>query len=148
MLTMNKKMSHALHSINRDIKVLPPELSTLIEQGFCIRDGCILLAALADQGTNVTLHDFPDKTGYECFINSFHVEDYVKNDYLSYAYLFVEVLLNAWVTLNKNDRATAIVSSDESGTVVKLHVSREGESWLADNLEGYEEAILMVDSAS
>lgn len=147
MLRSNKKMSDALDSMNRDIKVLPPELLSLISQGFCKRDGCTLLAALANKGTNAALNDFPDKTGYECFINSLHVDDYVKNNYLSYACLFVEELLNAWRKFNENENATVIVSSDEFGVVVKFHVSRNGESWVGEDLERYEEPIFIVSSS-
>lgn len=147
MLIMNKKMSVELDNINRDCKTLPSELSELISQGFCIREGCTLLAALAKGSTNVSAGDFPDKTGYECFINSVHVDDYVQSNYLDYACLFAEALLNAWRKSSTSDTAIVIVSSDEFGAVVKLHVTRSGEAWVSNDLERYEEAIFVADSS-
>ena len=88
-----------------------------------------------------------DKTGYECFINSVHVDDYVQCDYVAYACLFAEALLSTWRHSGARDIAQAIISSDEFGAVVKFHVARSGESWVNEELEKYEQALLVADSS-
>jgi hypothetical protein len=147
MLIMNKKMAREIETIDLDGKVLPSELAQLLTLGFYEREGCIFLASLATGSTNVSVSNFPDKTGYECFIYSVHVDDFVKSNYLDYACLFVEALLSAWRESVESDTAMAIISSDEFGAVVKLHVARSGESWVSEDLESYEDAILVADSS-
>lgn len=41
----------------------------------------------------------------------------------------------------------AVISFNGVQTVVKVHLLREGESWVSENLEAYEEAILLWDSS-
>ncbi|MFC5769825.1 hypothetical protein [Thauera sinica] len=88
--------------------------------------------------------DFPDKTGYECFVNSVHIDDYVSAEYLTYAFIFVEDCFASWEREGRNESLLAIVVCDEFGAVVKLHVARDGESWTGNDLEKYEEGILIV----
>ena len=107
----------------------------------------LFLASLAKLDTNITATDFPDKTGHECFVNSIHVEDYVDSNYLSYACSFVNECFDIWRLEGRKDHLNAIISMDEFSTVVKLHVVRDGESWLSENLDEYSEAILLVDSS-
>ncbi|RJG12039.1 hypothetical protein D3879_01550 [Pseudomonas cavernicola] len=148
MLAMNKKMDQVIQGSSWDGRMLPPELSELLAPGFFKRDGCTFLASLAKGDTNVSASDFPDKTGYECFVNSVHIDDYVECDYVVYACLFVEEFFNAWRSSNSSEIARAIISSDELGALVKFHVARGGESWVGEDLEKYEEAILVADSLS
>jgi hypothetical protein len=143
---MNRNMAMKIESINWGNKTLPPELSTLLRSGFREGEGCIFLASLAGS-TNASLSNFPDRTGYECFINSIHVDDYVQNDYLLYACLFVEGLFNAWSYRNATSPISAIISCDDLGATVKFHLTRKGESWISEELEKYEEAILVADSS-
>lgn len=67
---MNKKMAEKMQCIECGIRELPSSLSELVTPGFCEQDGCIFLISLRVRDTNVTMRDFPDKTGYECFVNS------------------------------------------------------------------------------
>ena len=146
MLRMNKKMSDLINDMSCKTKSLPADLSNHISMGFCKRNGCQLLSALSNKQVNVDLNNFPDKTGYECFFNSVHIDDYVESNYLDNAFLFIDELFKAWRQHDKNELLNAIVSKDEFGLVVKFHLERIGESWVSDNLEKYEDAILIVDS--
>lgn len=143
---MNKKMAKKL-GISIDKQKLPPQLSDLISAGFHESDDGIFLAALDTGNTNVTASDFPDKTGYECFVNSIHIDDFVESEYLIHACLFVEACFDVWRQKGHEVNIRAIISSDESGAVVKIHVVREGESWVSQDLEKYEDAILVADSS-
>ncbi len=145
---MNKKMVNEMQNLSWEGKGLPPELSHILDLGFINRDGCILLASLAKLDTNVSKDDFPDNTGYECFINSIHIDDYTQHDYIVTACLFVEALFSAWKKSFASSPILAIISSDGSGALVKFHVVRDGESWVSQELDGYEEAILVTDSCA
>ncbi len=52
-----------------------------------------------------------------------------------------------WNKLRETKKLIAIMSLDELGLKVKFHLDRSGEQWLSDELEDYEESILVVDSS-
>lgn len=147
MIKMNMKMKEALQGLHLDNMTLRTELSSLLFGGFVLRNCCVLLASLAGFQTNASLENFPDKTGYECFINSIHIDDYVHDEYLANACLFVEALFDIWRQSRNDGTIQAIVSSDEYGAVVRFHLVRKNESWISTNIESYEEAILVVYSS-
>lgn len=144
---MNKKMAKEMQGLNWTSKKLPPNLCNLINAGFCELNDCVFFIALANIDTNVSANDFPDKTGYECFINSIHIDDFVESDYLAYACMFVEACFEVWRKVNCGKIIRAIISSDEFGALVKIHVVRIDESWIGQHLDKYEDAILVADSS-
>ncbi|WDH25786.1 hypothetical protein [Pseudomonas chlororaphis] len=146
MVKMNKKMEEALKGIKWEGWELPVQLFDLLPQGFVEDSGCVFLTSLASMKTNATESDFLDRTGRECFVNSVHIDDYVSSDYLVNACLFVEAVFEKWRRQDKNRIFQAVISSDEFGAVVKFHLLRDGEFWVGDNLEGYEDPILLSDS--
>jgi len=96
---------------------------------------------------NVTRETFQDCTGYECFYNSIHVEDYDDKMPLLQAMLFVKEVFAVWNMSKPGARMNAIIRADACSVVVKFHVDRPEEKWLSDDIEGYESAILSIDSA-
>lgn len=143
---MNEKMSEELAGINFSGRKLPSALFGLVAQGFDERDGCFFIRALAGKQTNAALKDFPDRTGWECFVNSLHVDDYVATDYLANACLLVMAVFKEWRFREEDGIYQAIISNDEYGATVKFHLLRDGAFWLGSHLDGYEEAILLLDS--
>ena len=146
MREMNQIMISEIEHANTCAQQLPRELDQIVADGFLESDGCFLLRALAKRDTNTSLQDFPDRTGYECFVNSIHLDDYVSENCLILAFAFAEALLSAWRKSGRDEPLKLIISSDEFGALVKCHVVRPSESWLAPDLERYEEAVLVVDS--
>lgn len=137
-----------VESIRQGEESAAENLLELLASGFFIDDGCAFLAALQTRGGNSRLDSFPDRTGYECFINSIHIDDYVASDFVLQACLFVEALFESWRGVEGTGcrKLQAIISCDEFGAVVKFCLVRDGESWLSDDLEKYEEGILVADS--
>jgi hypothetical protein len=72
MLLMNAKMRRELHAAQRRVS-LPSGLARIVEGGFYSREGCALLAYFREARSNVSLRDFEDRTGYECFVNAIQV---------------------------------------------------------------------------
>ena len=129
--------------------VVGRELGEIIETGFLMLDGCVFLKSLHGLSVGVAASNFPDSVGYECFVNSIHVEDYVLLGHVSQAILFVSEVFAAWRNFSNADGGlAAIVLVDGFGVVVKFHLAREGESWLASDLEKYEEAVLFILSSN
>jgi len=143
---MNEKMRMDLKGLDRDGEQLPFALSDLAARGVIELAGCFFLGALFDKKTNAVEADFWDRTGWECFVNSIHVDDFAASDYLLNACLFVRSVFREWARKEGVGTLQAIISNDEYGSVVKFHLLRDGESWVGRDLEGYEESILLVDS--
>jgi hypothetical protein len=125
----------------------PKELKQLVHSGFIEVESCCFLKYLYHKETNVSPADFPDKTGLECFINSFHLEDYVEENWLPYALWVINQLFEKYANLFNHNLLTAIVTQDDLSCTLRFHLKREEESWLDEDLDSYkEEAILVIDS--
>ena len=61
------------------------ELDTIVRMGLVQVGSLFFLKKLYQNDTNATADDFIDSTGYECFVNSLHVDDYVHDNYLQQA---------------------------------------------------------------
>lgn len=147
MIRMNQQMKLKLLKAELKNCALSDELKSVAEEGFVASDGCFLLARLLQAQVNVKFGDFPDRTGYECYINSVHIDDYAKVDFLGGGIGLLWALFQWWECNFQSDLVlNAIMSSDDMGAIIKFHVLRENESWVSNNLEKYEDAILVIDS--
>lgn len=101
---------------------------------------------------------FPDQTGLECFINHFHLEDYIgscssfdllSDLYLAHGWLFATHLKERLAAFRPETCFRIIVAATDGTCTVRFHALREGEHWLSDNLERYrEEAVGFLDTKS
>jgi len=146
MMNMNASMLGELRKTQCRGLQLPDELSALLAAGFVEVNGCAFLTSLIAKDTNASGDDFPDRTGYECFVNSLHIDDYVESDFLECACLFVSEAFKQWRAQSIPSLLQAIISYDEFGSLVKFHVVRSGESWVDEDIDSYEDAILVLDS--
>ena len=147
MLEMNKRMAAALGERNFDSSTLDGALKDIANSGFAVIDGCYFIQRLYDEDTNVSASDFPDKSGYEAFINHLHIDDFVDQNFLNAGLCYVQEVFKCWRSSQSEKSLIAIISFDETSLTVRLHVSRRGERIPAEDLEGYElEAVLVVDS--
>jgi hypothetical protein len=147
MMKLNKKMASEFGSAAFSGKPLDSSLVSLLEDGFIVQDGCVFLSAFFSSETSVTKNSFPDNTGFECFVNSFHIDDYVEDNYLENTMLFIEKLFLVWRLLDYKMDINVIVSLNDFGAVVRFHVIRECENWISSDLEEYEEGILIANSS-
>jgi hypothetical protein len=110
-----------------------------------------LFRALDTGETNVTPASFPDAVGYECFINHLHIRDHISeqterlhaDEQLVHGLRFA---LELQERLPRHQRFEIIVASNEDDCNVRFHGSRAGQSWVADDLEGYQEDAVLVVS--
>ncbi|CAB3809172.1 hypothetical protein LMG28688_06932 [Paraburkholderia caffeinitolerans] len=144
LMKINGPMRNLLRSTQAS-RVLAPSLSEIVRDGFEVRDGCSVLRALSKHA-NVPRARFTDCTGYECFVNSLHVEDYIAEMPFEQALLFVGEILNQWRLEQPVSCLVAILVADELSVVAKFHVKRHGEQWLGDDIERYEDPTMSLDS--
>jgi hypothetical protein len=148
MIRLNSMFIPILRSIRvGDDERLDPKLRGIVDGGFNIVNDCVLLAEQTGT-TNATLDSFQDKTGFECFINHMHIDDFVSKDVEENSIVFVSKMLEKWNLKNNGGILNSIVSFDKTGGAsVRFHYKRRGESWLSDDLDGYQEAIFEMASS-
>ena len=148
MFAMNQRMGEKYREVaTKEPPEIDQRLSEIAKSGFEFRNGCHFLKLLQPTNTNVNENSFPDRTGYECFANSIHIDDYATTNYLAHGILFVREVFETWNAQGHECELVAVFSLDECGLKIRLHTKRLDEQWIDDNLEGYEEAVLVVDSS-
>ncbi|MFL9992071.1 hypothetical protein SAMN05444172_1898 [Burkholderia sp. GAS332] len=144
-MRINSAMKNLLTGANFD-QPLEPSLKAIADEGFEQRDGCYFLRALLVLAIDTRRATFYDCTAYECFVNSVHVEDYDGKMPLMQAIQLVMRVLMIWNALAPTLTLLAIVSADELSVVVKFHVQRPTEQWLSENIEGYDDPVMSIES--
>ena len=144
---MNSRMKSYYLDLKFDGTNLNIQLHNIATSGFKRIDDCFFLNKCLGFDTNASFSDFQDKTGYECFINSVNIDDYVEGALLEQSVLFVREVCHQWNKFILNKTLVSILSLDEMGVNVKFHVRRVGEQWLSDDLEDFDECILIFESS-
>ena len=116
---------------------------------FIDAEGCYFIDGLYRHRGNATLDLLHDETGFECFVNHIHLDDYEPRGRLAVALHLCATIEERWSASSyRSMTLRQIVSSDEVGWVYRCHVLREGQSWISANLGHYQELVVVVDSAS
>jgi hypothetical protein len=159
---MNIKMNSVMKTLYAEVesgRITSPaslsiELLGLIEPGFVVVDDTVLLKTQEKFAKSVKLGNFPDLTGYECFVNHVHVEDYLSdseldsNALLKQGIALANKIVKELSSLFPGKPFKVIVSANESGCSVRFHLIRSGENWLSDDLDKYgQEAILVLETS-
>lgn len=156
-MKMNRKMQSSLGIANpADFaygEQLSERLSQLLAEGFSVLDGAVVFTSARNIAESVGPANFPDLTGFECFVNHVHVEDHLDGSLPSPTQLLKQATAFAFaITDHLRSRFPekafrVIVSATASGCGVRFHQVRPLEDWLASDLDGYaDEAILVLDS--
>lgn len=141
-ITLNEAMMGSLAALEM---VLPPDQKRVVDMGFVEHHGCFFLACLLQTAT-ARAGDFPDATGFECFVNHFHVAvDGGASPFLTA--IAVVVSIRAQWARHKTLGTTLrqIITFAEGELTYRCHVLRSGEEWLSPNVDSYDECILVVD---
>ena len=135
---------------------LDPRLGALIEAPLVRRAGCLLLEPLAANATGADA--FPDRTGYEAFINKLHVEDYVDEQsgtdddrLVALVRQGVRAALDLAKRLERAGLYRVVLSLDPDVRTVTLRFfeRREGEPWGSSDPDSYAlEEVAMFDTGS
>jgi hypothetical protein len=156
-MRMNQRMRDNLGQSNPpDLargEKLSKALSQLLAQGFTELSGAIVFTAARNIGENVKPRNFPDLTGFECFVNHIHVEDQLDRSVLNEIALLrqgIAFALEMETRLHSKfprKPFKVIVASTAHGCSVRFHVNRPGEQWLTSDLDSYaQEAILVLET--
>lgn len=102
-------------------------------------EGSVLLADQERGSRSVSIQDFPDRTGYECFVNHYHIR--YDGSHAALRQLVTEIAgVRKSLLEYAPDRGFLIIVSISGGEcTIRFHERRPGEAWLAGDLEGYTE---------
>jgi hypothetical protein len=146
---MKTNMNHKMASLlRRESFDWPPSWQALTGElpGLENVDDCVCLRTEYGRNRHAKIADFPDKTGFECFINHIHLPFAGTRGSLVSCLDYVARLQAALASDPRQRNFRVIVSISNCDCTVRFHQIRPGESWISENLEGYEsEAILVLD---
>ncbi len=145
-MRMNKRMSELLARTN--IPVPLPSYLGAEEPALpklAVVDDSVLFKNEYERAKHVKPAEFPDKTGFECFVNHVHIPFNGDRESLLSCLNYAVALQHELARLAGERRFQVIVSVAEDGCVVRFHQIRSGENWLTEDLDRYaEEAILLL----
>ena len=156
-MRLNRRMSASLAQASPGDfakgEKLSEKLSQLIAQGFTDIGEAIVYTSMRNIAENVKLENFPDLTGFECFVNHIRVEDQLDGVVPDPSALLKQGIAFALATESQlwstfpGKPFNVIVAATAHGCGARFHLARPGEEWLASNLDGYgEEAILVLET--
>ena len=146
----NTPMTELLASIEEGHEParLPGHVKRLLESGFVWEDGCLLLSDMATADHPDRSH-YPDLTGYEALVNRFRIEQPHASEVelAALGLAGVNQLRDELLALDGSGLCRIVMSLDSGApnVFVRFHRVRPGESLLAEDLEGYEEPVLVMD---
>ena len=155
-IQMNRAMRGALDKYGiSDILELNLENGNIFQEiiaaGISVDKGCLLLNRNLTLCKGLEIKDFPDLTGYECYINKINVDDYLPTSdpkELLQSSLILARLLDRQLTEfgEKVEIIIGLQADDVPTSAVRFHKVRGNESWLGTNLEKYDECILVAET--
>ena len=145
MIRANQRMLVLLMTAMTRGTTLAPALADLLRGELVSENGCWFLRDLREGARTTSLTSFPDRTGFECFVNHIHIGDFVDapnaDESLAQALAWAKAIQ---AKLESLGRFNVIVSCHESDCSVRFHRLRTGEAWLTDDLDGYTEEVLVI----
>jgi hypothetical protein len=131
---------------------VPPELTRDLQGGFEEFQGCVLWRD--PTRTVFDLGDGEDRTGIECLFNKTHIEVDASSasslrkslkDGIAYAFAVEEALAQSGLRGPFRIILGADLTGEFPSVTVRHHRVREGETWIAQDLEKYDDAVLVVN---
>jgi len=150
---MKAILGQATHDSFASDELLSDELSDLLQAGFTVIHSAVVFSAMNQAARKTPVSSFPDLTGYECFINHLHVEDYFEGFTEDSQQLLCQGIAFALEVKRQlqfsfpGRQFNLIIAYNEFGCNFRFHTVRTGESWLPADLEQLtREAIMILET--
>ncbi len=128
--------------------VLVDRLQELLDQGFRTsgKTGCVYFAGSDCEESSELQERLHDLSGMECFVNdvSIHVEC-EGQAVLIQGITFAERLARALSDFKKVN-FKVILSFDDDSCTVRFHQVRQGENWIDDDIDSYEDGLAVIST--
>jgi len=141
-LNRNMREKHAAE-LRQTSERLPQRLQAVLDGGIATFGQCVCLASLLTKA-HAAVSEFPDETGYECFVNLVHVEDFTNQRLVAVAMSFFAKLSGLLANSYPERRFQGIISASDNSCSMRFHTNRVTERWLSEDLDSYDEAICLI----
>jgi hypothetical protein len=134
-----------------DPRALPQKLLAVLNAGFVEQEQCVFLAQLK-KNVQVQRLDFSNCTGYECYVNHLHMEDYLENgglpplEMLGRGLAFAYELKERLAALEGRRHFRIIVAFNGSTCTVRFHTLRHEEEWLDQDVDTFSYATAVLET--
>ena len=146
MIILNDKMFSLYKGLELSKKKIATNLLHLSNGGFIENNGCYFLKKLYNINRHLKESNFPDKTGFECFVNSIHIDDYTNDDFLAQAIFFLNEIFINW-SQDGDKILKGIIGQTEYGANIKFHVVRDGENWIDEKkIDEFKDGLIIQTS--
>jgi hypothetical protein len=146
-MKMNGKMSSLLMQMNIAVSDIGQFRAAEPTPAISTVDGCVVITDEYERNRHVKVTDFPDRTGFECFINHAHLPYQGTRQSLIDSLGFAIGVRDALGRINEQREFLTIVSIADGTCTVRFHQCRPSENWISSDLEGYgDEALLLLTS--
>lgn len=155
---MNRQMRELLgedaNAPERLASSVPQELASELRDGFEEVSGCVLPRD-PEANSRFELDESDDETGVECQVSKVNFRDYVAKDapfeeMLEMGIAYALALMNQLQASGLRGPFRVILGADAEGeypsVTVRYHRRRPSKEWLGEDLEGYTDAVLALDS--
>ena len=143
-MRMNTRMSQLLGRFSISLATLASSSSAAKKEFITVGES-LLLKKEFEQAKGVNPSNFPDRTGFECFVNHVHLPFGGTQQSLQSCLEYALALRSQLAEIGQGRRFKVIVSLSDDDCVVRFHELRKNEHWLANDLEAYrEEAVLTM----
>jgi len=145
---MNQRMSALLRQADIPVPFVDgPALRTLSMPALSEVGEFVLLKNNYEANKHVKPAHHEDKTGFECFINHIHLPFDGTATSLKSCLSYAIALQKGLARIAKNRSFQVIVAVEDHGCSVRFHQLRQGEAWIAEDLEGYaDDAVLLLET--
>ncbi len=134
---------------------LESRLEYLLSSGIIEINRCYFLQALLPEGFNIeeAVKSAFDRTELECEINHIHIDDFIELSKENTKVLLEQSIRYAFLLQNRLPPTVdfkVILACTFDPMVdcnVRFHKQRLGEDWLANDIDNYSEALLVLDSS-
>ncbi len=145
---MNVRMRCLIGGGEPPASALSPQLARVAGWKFTHIDDCIVFSG---QHQTSKRSDFPDRTGYEAYVNHIHIDDFVSernpNSLIEQAFALASHLNYRLQNYAPATDFRFLIAANDEGCTLRFHVVRDGEQWETQDLELYaEEAVVAIDS--
>jgi hypothetical protein len=145
LLHMNSSMASIFTlELSKRATRLPARLRELLKGGIVVRNDCFFLKSLLDKSKSARLADFADRTGFECFVNHFHIDDYSTANQLPLSLSVITATSRLIKKRCQKRKIYAVLGMDGDSVNLRFYTFRRNESWLGSDLEKYEDAVCLI----
>jgi len=128
--------------------VLVDHLQELLDQGFRTSEktGCVYFAGSGYEESSKLQERLHDLSGMECFVNDVAIDvECEGQEILIQGISFAERLARALSDFKKAS-FKVILSFDGDSCTVRFHQIRQGENWIDDDIDSYEDGLAIIST--